>query len=308
MSHKEQLDFIKQKWTELHNEPGVFKYKLNVASRKYLPGKYNIYTELNPDRSKLRRLPLAIPSLFTEFDHNKFNFNKIKPNEKLLDIPFEDTVISFLINQSPLTPYHSLICPDLEKSQPQLITEKALEFSIEFLLSIDEKDYRIGYNSPGALASVNHLHLHLMYMDFDLYIEKADLESIGKTGAYRLHDSMPTEAICFLIDENNKETIVKNIYALIEFMFKHSIPHNIFITPDRQQEGKQLKLFIYARGEHFVIKDVMALNVAFLEFSGYFPLGDSELFNNLTEDRVLEKIKQQTGNVYTSIYKYLNEL
>ena len=46
MAHQEQLDFIKQKWTDLHNEPGVFKYKLNVVSQKYLPGKYNIYTEV----------------------------------------------------------------------------------------------------------------------------------------------------------------------------------------------------------------------------------------------------------------------
>lgn len=32
------------------------------------------------------------------------------------------------------------------------------------------RSFRIGYNSPGALASVNHLHLHLLYIERKLYL------------------------------------------------------------------------------------------------------------------------------------------
>lgn len=308
MIPKETLDLIKQNWTKLHNEPGVFKYNLNITNRKYLPGKFNFYIELNPERTKLRRIPQIIPSIFSEFNPNKFNFTKINPSEKLLDVPFNDSVISFIINQSPLTIYHSLICPDLEKGHPQFITEKALEFCIEFLLSIDEKGFRIGYNSPGALASVNHLHLHLLFLDCELYADKVELEPIGKSGAYRLNKLMPTEAICYLIDDSNKESNLKQIYGLIEFMCQNNIPHNIFLTPDRSKEGRKLKVFLYAREHHYKIKDITAMNAAFCEFSGYITVGDIELFNNLTEEQVLRKFKEDYGNVYTLIYKYLSEL
>ncbi|XP_055913199.1 GDP-D-glucose phosphorylase 1 [Eupeodes corollae] len=308
MLQNDQIKIIKQIWTELHNKPGVFKYNLNILSRKCLQGKYNIYTELNPDRAKLRRIPQVIPSLFTKFDHNKFNFSQIKPDEKLLDIPFEDVVVSFIINQSPLTVYHSLICPDLEKCQPQLITENSLKFCIEFLLYTDETGFRIGYNSPGALASVNHLHLHLLYLDCDIFIDNAELEVIGKSGAYRFSKTMPTEAICYLIDDSNKQSILKTIYELIKFMCHHNIPHNIFITRDRTQTNKRLKLFIYARDQHYIVKDTTVLNAGFCEFSGYVTVGDSELFNSLTEEKVFEKLKSESANVYTLIYKYLNEL
>lgn len=309
MSLKEQLEFIKQKWTQLSREPGVFQYNLNT-SRRYLPGKYKIVVELNPERTKLRRIPHVIPSLFTEFDSNKFNFNQIKASEKLLDIPFDDTIVSFIINQSPITIYHSLICPDLEKCLPQLITAKALEFCIEFLLSTNDRGFRIAFNSPGALASVNHLHLHLLLLDCDLYIDNVELETIGKSGAYRFTDAMPTEAICYIIDENNKKTIVEKIYDLVKFMLQNNVPHNIFITHDRSQglSIRKLKVLIYAREKHFYIKDLTAINAATCEFSGYITARDSEMFNNLTEQKVLEKIKAETGNVYPLIYKYLNDL
>lgn len=99
----------------------------------------------------------------------------------------EDTEISFIINNSPLTKYHTLICPDVEKSLPQRITLNAIRFSVDFLLSLERNRYfRIGYNSPGALASVNHLHLHLMFIEQELYIDRVvsfvsrDLEFLFK--------------------------------------------------------------------------------------------------------------------------------
>lgn len=86
----------------------------------------------------------------------------------------EDTEISFIINNSPLTKYHTLICPNVERMLPQRITLDALRFCADFLLSLEGNHYfRIGYNSPGALASVNHLHLHLMLIEQKLYIDRA---------------------------------------------------------------------------------------------------------------------------------------
>lgn len=136
---------------------------------------------------------------------------------------------------------------------------------------------------------------------------------------------MPTEAICFIIDNDNNKLIVKSIYELLEFLCKQNIPHNIFITPDRAHEFKRLKLFIYARENHCNIKDLTALNLAFCELSGYIPVGgrpimlftyfrnntfllDTGLYENLSEELVIERIKEESRNVYDLIYKFLNEL
>lgn len=78
-----------------------------------------------------------------------------------------------LINNSPLTPAHSLICPSLEENLPQVLTLNAIELSVNLLRCLEERKYRIGFNSPGALASVNHLHLHLLQLDCHLYVEDA---------------------------------------------------------------------------------------------------------------------------------------
>lgn len=79
--------------------------------------------------------------------------------------------VSFIINNSPLTKYHILIVENLNLCQPQIITEDCIKIALNIMSSTDDKSIRIGYNSPGALASVNHLHLHLLSIEHDLYVE-----------------------------------------------------------------------------------------------------------------------------------------
>lgn len=82
------------------------------------------------------------------------------------------TQMTFLVNNSPLTEHHVLICPDLKANHPQILNHAAVEFGLEVLRSLDDRRYRIGYNSPGAWASVNHLHVHLLRIEEELYIER----------------------------------------------------------------------------------------------------------------------------------------
>ena len=95
----------------------------------------------------------------------------------------EENSISFVVNSSPVTKYHTLLCPNLEAGLPQCMTLEALRFCVTFLLDLHQRNdwngldftelggFRIGYNSPGALASVNHLHLHLIYLERVLYVD-----------------------------------------------------------------------------------------------------------------------------------------
>lgn len=100
-----------------------------------------------------------------------FNFNKIKSEERLFEIKFGDHLITVLVNNSPLTRSHCLLCPDLATNSPQVLNEVALDCSLSLLAKLRSRRWRIGFNSPGALASVNHLHLHLVDVDRVLFSE-----------------------------------------------------------------------------------------------------------------------------------------
>lgn len=124
----------------------------------------------------LRRKPQTITSIVQPFDESLFNFTKASKSEVLLQCQSqlgstESGITTFLINNSPLTKFHSLICPRLGDKLSQIITKESVEFAIDLLTGLNDRCYRIGYNSLCALASVNHLHLHLMHLPEKIFIE-----------------------------------------------------------------------------------------------------------------------------------------
>lgn len=139
------------------------------------------FSKLNVERSTLRRHPQKITSLVSEFDENRFNFNKINENEYLLECISETRKIpriSFLINNSPLTRYHSLVCPDLRSNYAQVLTFNAIKCAVDIMLGFDDSKFKIAYNSSGAFASVNHLHMHLLYIEAELIVERVVSEKL----------------------------------------------------------------------------------------------------------------------------------
>lgn len=85
----------------------------------------------------------------------------------------KENSITFLINNSPLTKYHSLICPNVTENLPQILTLNSIRFATDVIMGINDRNYRIGFNSLGAFASVNHLHFHLIWIEEQLYVETA---------------------------------------------------------------------------------------------------------------------------------------
>ncbi len=197
-------DKLKQRWRSIEQMDNVFRYKLQVEEKKVLPGKYQFFVEVsvrkkieintksfniaetiqkyslffsqyNPFRTTLRRRPQKLTSLLPTFNENEFNFNKINEKEILFNVKLNyshrTATVTFLINNSPLTKYHTLLVPRLKENLPQLLTQESLAFAIQLLHNLKDTHFGIGYNSPGALASVNHLHLHLLYIEQHLFIE-----------------------------------------------------------------------------------------------------------------------------------------
>ncbi|KAH8415663.1 hypothetical protein KR222_007706 [Zaprionus bogoriensis] len=301
------LKALKVRWVQLQEIPGLFAYQLEEARpSRTLPGEHGFYVELNADRSLKRRAPHTIESMKAVFKPKLFNFNNVDDLEVMLTIedPREGSEISMIINKSPITKYHTLICPDVRNNLIQRVTPSSLSFCVNFMRSIDDPSMRIGYNSPGALASVNHLHFHLLSMPNDLYIDRVRLQELAGNWAYRLSSDSPTEAVCFVFASTDDEDMVSekiaSIYRLTEWLCENNLPHNIFIT--QQRNSKNVRLFLFVREKYCVNKNVGAFNVGFCEIVGFIPLGDEERFMSITERSVLKRICDVTGNAYVRVY------
>ncbi|KAH8302505.1 hypothetical protein KR044_007561 [Drosophila immigrans] len=301
------LNALKVRWMQMHETPGLFAYQLrDERFNRQLPGKHGFHVELNADRSLKRRAPQTIDNLNPTFKPTQFNFNKVDAMEVMLTIDDlkDKCEVQMIINKSPLTKFHSLICPNVTHNLVQRVTPASLGFCINFLRNIDDPQMRMGYNSPGALASVNHLHFHLLSMPQDLYIDNVNLQEIAGGYAYRLNKESPTEAVCFVVrakdDDADVLAKVKNIHQLTEWLCNNNLPHNIFIT--QQKNSSDLRVFVFVRDKFCVSKDVTAFNVGFCELAGFIPLSDEEKVNNLTETMVIERIRSVTGDAYDAVY------
>ncbi|XP_065090405.1 GDP-D-glucose phosphorylase 1-like [Ochlerotatus camptorhynchus] len=287
---------IQSRWTELHDhqpEQGVFRYRLTIERERVTDdGRFGFLLQLNRKRTTERRKPDIMASVVPAFDPTRFNFNKVDSREVLLEVRCGGSLVSILINNSPLTSYHSLIVPDRDRNLPQVLTKESLEVAVSLLLRLEDRNYRIGYNSPGALASVNHLHFHLMHLNHKLYVEDAPVTALAHH-LFRLDDH-PARAYCFLLQPNTPPThFAQRIYRLITILLSGNIAHNLLLTWNGSRDT--LRALIYPRLRPCENKQVSPFNVAFCELSGFVPLGDESDYERLDELQLATYFREAQG-------------
>jgi len=275
----------------------VFRYKMNVRKQKVLPGRFKFVVELNTERTTLRRPAQPIASVTPKFDASAFNFNKVNPVEILFECkhPNIRIPITYLINTSPLTKYHTLICPGLDKNRPQVLTAVAIKGVIDLLGDFDDPNFRIGYNSPGANASVNHLHLHLMYVEPRLYI---DNHSDWKHLVHNVFVSnFPSK--CYYVNVHDwslKTETIKSIAKIVKYFCDNHIPHNLFFTYTTSRSA--VMCHIYPRSQMCgTDKEYSNFNIACCELAGFISVGREDIYNVLTEEIILQRIRNEMGEI-----------
>ncbi|XP_031639769.1 GDP-D-glucose phosphorylase 1 [Contarinia nasturtii] len=293
---------LTERWLELEKNSNAFRYKLNVQKQKTLDGKFNAIVQLNTERTSLRRKPQVITSIVQPFDENVFNFKKVNECEILLRCHDQlnakssapHGIVTFLVNNSPLTKYHSLICPRVNENLSQIMNKECIEFAIDLMTGLDDHGYRLGYNSLGAFASVNHLHLHLIHVPEKLYLEDAEIIEMSDN-VFKIE--FPTFAMCMPVFHwTDREAVANKFMKIITYFCEKSIPHNIFITHGRHRDTNLVKIFIFPRSS-MSDKHVASFNIAFCELVGYVPVGDVDVYENLTEDFLLDKISTAIGPI-----------
>ncbi|XP_044050200.1 GDP-D-glucose phosphorylase 1 isoform X2 [Siniperca chuatsi] len=298
---------IQAGWTD-RMDRGLFRYHLGNLQTRILPGPHGYVAQLNVQRGTERRKPQEILSIQQEFNAKQFNFNKISPEEIIFEM-IKDTEgrnekgqlhqpcrMVVLVNVSPLEFGHCLFVPDPSRCFPQVLTRFTIQVGIESVLLSSDAGFRVGFNSLGAFASVNHLHLHGYYLDHELKIESMPVKPlVPEKGFYRLLDF--PGGFLFYTESEWVEKVARAICQVTDFLVDSNIAHNLFLTRgcppcDHVQNEedhcsrKGVRIVVWPRISCFGAKEESAFNVALCELAGHLPFKNKKDYELTTEKDV----------------------
>ncbi|XP_006198508.2 GDP-D-glucose phosphorylase 1 [Vicugna pacos] len=289
-------------------ELGLFRYRLGELQTRTLPGAVGFVAQLNVERGVQRRRPQNIRSVRQAFDPEQFNFNKIRPGEVLFhlhrepDLPgvLQQEDILVVINVSPLEWGHVLLVPEPTRGLPQRLLPGALRAGVEAVLLSSHPGFRVGFNSLGGLASVNHLHLHGYYLAHRLPVEGAPSKPLDPGGRLHLLQALPAPGFLFYTSSPGPdlEALISRVCRATDYLTDHEIAHNLFVTrggpPGKTSSSSALtgvRVILWARKPSFGVKEGEAFNVALCELAGHLPVKMSQDFSSLTEAAALALIR-----------------
>ncbi|KAM3608685.1 uncharacterized protein V6R79_003073 [Siganus canaliculatus] len=301
---------IQAGWTD-RMDRGLFRYQLGDLQTRILPGPHGYVAQLNIQRGTERRKPQEILSIQQEFSDKQFNFNKINPDEIIFEMmndmdgghtKGQPCRMVVLVNVSPLEFGHCLFVPEPSHCSPQILTRFAVQACIESVFLSADPGFRMGFNSLGAFASVNHLHLHGYYLNHELKIESMPVKPlVPEKGFYRLLDF--PGGFLFYTESEFVERVATAICQVTDFFVSQNIAHNLFLTrgctpcdgtknKENRCSRKGVRIAVWPRLSCFGAKEESAFNVALCELAGHLPFKNRKDYE-LTAEKDVKLIIQK---------------
>lgn len=301
---------IQDNWKE-RMDRGLFRYHLGFLPTRVIPGQHGYVAQLNVERATEKRKAQEILNIKQGFDAEQFHFNKVDPEEVMFEVAKEggggakgqSGTMVVLINVSPLEFGHCLFVPDPLLCFPQVLTQFAIQSSIESVLLSSDPGFRVGFNSLGAFASVNHLHLHGYYLNHELKIESKPAEPlVPEKGIYRFPDF--PGGFLFYTESEGVEDISRTICEVTDFLVDNNVAHNAFLTRGRppcdraqieggRQSRNGVRVVVWPRRSCLGAKELSAFNTALCELAGHLPFKNKTDYEVATEDDVKNIIQAQ---------------
>ncbi|NXG57988.1 GDPP1 phosphorylase, partial [Hemiprocne comata] len=276
-------------------ERGLFRYQMGPMPTRLLPGPMRLVAQLNAQRGTQRRAPQAIHSLRQPFNPHNFNFTRIRPEEVLFCLrragdgrhAVPDPLL-VAINVSPLEQGHVLLLPEPARGLPQALTAAALHGALEAVLLSTHPGFCVGFNGLGGYASVNHLHLHGLYLPRPLLVESVPAQPLCPPHRLSLLRDVPAPAFLFYAaGPAELESLAPDVCRAAEHLAEAGLACNVFATRGDPPAGpgarRGLRVLLWARRPSFGAKASAAFNVALCELAGYLPLPSETLYREITE-------------------------
>ncbi|KAE8733558.1 GDP-L-galactose phosphorylase 2 [Hibiscus syriacus] len=145
----------------------------------------------------LRRSQQSSALIRQPFDGNKFNFTKVGQEELLfqfeasedgevqffpkapIDVENSPSVVAINVSSRPIEYGHvMMLIPQILECLPQRIDHKSFLLALYMAAEAGNPYFRLGYNSLGEFATINHLHFQAYYLAVPFPIEKAPTKTI----------------------------------------------------------------------------------------------------------------------------------
>lgn len=296
------------------SEKGLFRYDVSTCKTKLVDGDYGFIAQLNEGRAtKKRPTEFRVDLVCQEFDHSKFNFNKADQSEVLFAFMPETGERSrfresadvgtcpslLLINVSPIEYGHVLLVPRVTQCLPQRIRGDVLNLAVHMAVESQNPYFRVGYNSLGAYATINHLHFQAYYLAAPFPIERAPTVPLSRRLQKRSRVSIqrvtgfPVRALVYELGAD-VEDLTTDVAIACERLQEANIPFNLLIADRGARIFLIPNLFSerVAKGE--VPEHIMAtgINPAVFEISGHLLYKAKADYNDATQKLAWELLAQ----------------
>jgi len=156
------------------------------------------------------------------FNADGFHFNKpfLRP-ETFWSGHLHGHTVDLLYNKFPFVESHGLLVPDRERCQPQFLNQEYHQFAWRLTAELGDTLPGLGfaYNSYGAFASVNHLHLQMFLRRQPLPVMEPHWRHNGGNDDY--------PATCRVFDQ------ASDAWAYIDSLHQQVQPYNLLYLPGR---------------------------------------------------------------------------
>lgn len=283
---------------------GLFRYDVTACETKVIPGEYGFIAQLNEGRHlKKRPTEFQVDKVLQPFDGKKFNFTKVGQEEILLQFePSDDCDAKFIpcapvnvqsspsvvaINVSPIEYGHVLLIPRIFECIPQRIDSQSFLLALHLAVEGGNPYFRVGYNSLGAFATINHLHFQAYYLAAPFPIEKAPTKKITTvTNEVKISDlvNYPVRGLVFE-GGNSLQDLADSVSDSCICLQKNNIPYNVLIADC----GRRVFLLPQCYAEKQALAEVSPelldtqVNPAVWEISGHMVLKRKKDYEEASE-------------------------
>ncbi|KAL5548455.1 hypothetical protein UlMin_003686 [Ulmus minor] len=284
---------------------GLFRYDVTACETKVIPGQHGFIAQLNEGRHlKKRPTEFRVDKVLQPFDANKFNFTKVGQEEILFQFEgSEDGEVQFFpsapidaenspsvvaINVSPIEYGHVLLIPHVLDCLPQRIDRESLLLAIHMAAEAGNPYFRLGYNSLGAFATINHLHFQAYYLAVPFPIEKASTKKITTLdGGVKVSElsNYPVRGLVFE-GGNTVQELSNSVSDACICLQVNNIPYNVLISDC----GKRIFVLPQCYAEKQALGEVSAelldtqVNPAVWEISGHMVLKRKKDYEEASEE------------------------
>jgi len=284
---------------------GLFRYDVTTCETKVIPGNYGFIAQLNEGRHlKKRPTEFRVDKVLQGFDPSKFNFTKVGQEEVLFTFEeSEENKVQYLekalvldspnviaINVSPIEYGHVLLVPRVLDCLPQRIDHDSLLLALHLAAEVGNPSFRLGYNSLGAFATINHLHFQAYYLNLPFPIEKAPKRRVpwkSEKGGINIFELLnyPVRGLVFE-GGNTLKDLSNAVGSACICLQDNNIPYNVLIADC----GKRIFLFPQCYAEKQALGEVdqeildTQVNPAVWEISGHIVLKRKQDFDRASED------------------------